>query len=138
MPQQTVFLTLEQVLAIHDNQIEQYGGSHGIRDLGLLESALARPQGSFGGEDLYPGIFFKAAVLVQGIILNHPFLDGNKRTGTVSAARFLFINGYELKTTNNPLVKTARLVEAKKLSLEELSSWFKKSSKRINLKAQGK
>lgn len=130
MPQQTFYLTLEQVLAIHDDQIERYGGSHGIRDLGLLESAIARPQATFGGLDLYPDLFLKTAVLMHSIISNHPFLDGNKRTGVVSAARFLFVNGYRLTLSNKGLVEIARKTEAKKISIEELAAWLKKNSKK--------
>lgn len=126
MPHKITYLALEEVLAIHDNQIETHGGSHGIRDLGLLESALARPQSSFAGEDLYPDIFHKAAVFMQSIILNHSFLDGNKRTGTVSAARFLFLNGYNIKVTNKILVDLALKVAAKKITLEQLAKWLKK------------
>lgn len=88
----TIFLTLEQVLAIHYDQIERYGGSHGVRDLALLESATQRPQASFMGEDLYPDIFKKGAALMHSLILNHPFVDGNKRSGVVSTASFLHYN----------------------------------------------
>lgn len=127
----TNFLTLEQVLAIHDDQIERYGGSHGIRDLGLLEAAIARPQSSFGGEDLYPDTFLKAGVYMHGIIMNHAFVDGNKRTGSVSMARFLFINGYNLVVSQKDLVATTRKIEAKKISIKELTLWIRKNSKRI-------
>lgn len=127
----TNFLALEQVLAIHDDQIERYGGSHGIRDLALLESAIFRCQATFAGEDLYLGIFLKAAVLMQGIISNHPFIDGNKRTGSVAAARFLFVNGYDLQTSQKALVSAALKVEAKKFPLERLATWLKKNSKKI-------
>lgn len=131
MPHKITYLTLEEVLAIHDNQIETYGGIHGIRDLGLLESALARPQSSFAGEDLYPDIFHKAAVFMQSIILNHSFLDGNKRTGTVSLARFLFLNGYNIKVTNKILIELTLKIEAKKITLEKLTKWLKKHSQKI-------
>ena len=127
----TVFLTLEQVLAIHDDQVERYGGGHGIRDLGLLEAAIARPQVTFGGEDLYPDIFIKAAAIMHGIVMNHPFLDGNKRAGTVSAARFLFVNGYDLRMSQDELVRTALKVHSKKMSLEQISTWLRKNSKKL-------
>lgn len=131
MPHIIVYLDLEQILAIHHDQIERYGGSHGIRDLALLESAVARPQSTFAGEDLYPDVFLKAAVIMHGIILNHPFLDGNKRTGTVSAARFLFMNDYMLKTTNKKLVEVALKVESKKISIKQLANWLSKNSKKL-------
>ncbi|OGY18282.1 MAG: hypothetical protein A3F04_00210 [Candidatus Chisholmbacteria bacterium RIFCSPHIGHO2_12_FULL_49_9] len=131
MDQSPLFLTLEQVLAIHDDQIERYGGSHGVRDLSLLLSAIARPQATFGGEDLYPHIFLKAAVLMQGIILNHPFVDGNKRTGVVSAARFLFVNGYQFHASGAALIQMALKVEAKTISPEELVGWLQKNSRKM-------
>lgn len=127
----TNFLTLEQVLAIHDNQIELYGGGYGIRDLSLLEAAIARSQSTFDGEDLYPNIFLKAAVIMHGIIMNHPFLDGNKRSGSVSCSRFLFINGYDLVVNQRELVKTALKVHSKEISIEKLASWLKKNSRKI-------
>ena len=99
-----IFLNLEQVLAIHHDQVTKYGGLHGIRDLNLLISAISRPQASFAGEDLYTNIFLKAAALVHSLVLNHSFIDGNKRTAIVSAARFLFINGYRLKVGTTQLV----------------------------------
>src|SRR3990172_10842143 len=91
------FITLEQLLTIHEDQIDRYGGSHGIRDLNLLESALFRPQTTFSGEDLYKTIFDKAAALMHSLILNHPFVDGNKRTAVVAAIIFLLQNGWMLK-----------------------------------------
>lgn len=77
-------LTKEQVLLLHSQLIQEFGGSDGLREEGLLESALASPFQSFGGEDLYPSIQAKAAQLGYGLIKNHPFLDGNKRIGPMS------------------------------------------------------
>lgn len=122
------FLTLEQVLAIHYDQVERYGGSHGVRDLALLESATQRPEASFMGEDLYPTIFDKAAALMHSLILNHPFVDGNKRTGIVSTTSFLHFNSYDLKVSQNDLVKITLFVESKKLNLEQISKWLKEHS----------
>lgn len=127
----TFYLTLEEIVAIHENQINKWGGGYGIRDFGLLASAVARPQATFAGEDLYPDLFLKAAVLMHSIILNHAFSDGNKRTGTVSAARFLYINGYELEVSQRQLVRAARSVEDKKWDIEKIASWLKKNSKKI-------
>jgi len=92
------YLTAEQVLFIHARIIEETGGAHGVRDLGLLESAAARPQATFDGEDLYPDLFTKAAALMHALIQNHPFVDGNKRTGTVAAGLFLEINALPQKS----------------------------------------
>lgn len=127
----TIFLTFEQVLAIHDNQIETYGGSHGIRDLALFESAIMRPQTTFGGKDLYPSIFEKAAVLMHSLIMNHPFVDGNKRTGTVSALIFLEINRFRIAVDQNELVDVSLEVALKKMNVKGVATWLEKSSKKI-------
>jgi death-on-curing protein len=126
-----IFLTFEQVLAIHDNQIETYGGSHGIRDLALFESAIMRPQTTFGGKDLYPSVFEKAAVLMHSLILNHPFIDGNKRTGTVSALIFLEINSFKITVDQNELVDISLEVALKKMNVKGVAAWLEKSSKKI-------
>src|SRR3989344_2103426 len=110
--------------------VEKYGGSHGIRDLGLIQSAIARPQSSFGGEDLYPTIFDKAAALFHSLMFNHAFVDGNKRTTMVSTARFLSLNGYELDVYEKEFVAFPLRVENKHLSIEEISKWLQKHSKK--------
>jgi len=126
----TIFLTFEQVLAIHDNQIETYGGSHGIRDLALFESAIMRPQTTFGGKDLYPSVFEKAAVLMHSLIMNHPFVDGNKRTGTVSALVFLEINGFRIVVNQNELVDISLNVVSKNMDVKSVAKWLQKNSKK--------
>jgi len=85
------FLTLIEVLALHSKVIEQSGGASGIRDVGLLESAIAQPRMTFDGEDLYPVLLEKAAALGFCIIMNHPFVDGNKRTGHAAVETFLVL-----------------------------------------------
>jgi death-on-curing protein len=127
----TIFLTVEQVLVIHDDQIERYGGSHGIASLSLLESAIMRPQTTFAGADLYPTVFNKAATLMHSLVLNHAFVDGNKRTATVSAIVFLEMNGYKLHVEQEELIKAALNVRNKKWGVNRLSSWFKAHSKKI-------
>lgn len=87
------FLPVEQVIFYHDRLIEQYGGLTGIRDIGLLLSALEMPKASISGEYLHKTIFDKAAAYLYHIVCNHPFIDGNKRTGAFSALVFLDING---------------------------------------------
>ncbi len=129
---ETRFLTIEQVLAIHDDQIERYGGGHGIRSLPLLESAVFRPQTTFGGEDLYETIFDKAAALIHSLIMNHAFSDGNKRTGTVSGIIFLEINGYKIEVGKGIIYKTAVAIEQEKWSIGKISSWLRSRSKKIN------
>lgn len=125
------FLGLDEVLAIHHDQIERYGGLHGIRDLNLLISALARPQVTFAGRDLYPDLFSKASALIHSLTLNHSFIDGNKRTAIVSTARFLYINGFALKMSEKELINLPLKIDSKDLDPEGISSWLKKHSRKI-------
>lgn len=125
------YLTPQQVLAIHDQAVRRFGGSHGIRDVGLVESAVARPQASFAGEDLYPDIFDKAAALLQSLLKNHPFVDGNKRTALSSAGIFLKMNGYNLQNKHQEEVEFGIKVDNENLTLEQISSWLKKNSTKI-------
>lgn len=126
-----VYLSLDEVLAIHDDMVERYGGSFGIRDLGLIQSAIARPQASFGGDDLYPTIIDKAAALFHSLIFNHAFTDGNKRTSLTSTARFLYLNRYELKADEKELIDFPLRVENKHLDIEEISKWLKMHTKKM-------
>lgn len=125
------YLTSQQVLAIHDQAIRKFGGSHGIRDVGLIESAVARPQASYAGEDLYRDIFDKTAALLQSLLKNHPFIDGNKRTALSSAGIFLKMNGYILQNKHKEEVEFAIKVDNEHLSLEQITSWLKKNSKKV-------
>ena len=88
------YLGLRTVVAVNGRMVASFGGTAGVRDRGLLESAVAQPMQTFGGADLYPSITEKAARLAFGIVKNHPFVDGNKRTAAACAAAFLNINGY--------------------------------------------
>lgn len=124
----TIFLTFEQILVIHYDQIERYGGSHGLRDLALLESAIFRPQSTFADEALYLDIYSKASALMHSLLLNHPFIDGNKRTAVVSCIIFLELNGIALKVLQEELIGAALKVESKEWDLEKLSSWLKSNS----------
>ncbi len=130
MGNDTIFLTLEQIVFIHEDQVERYGGSHGIRDLGLLESAVLRPQTTFGGVDLYPTLFEKGAALVHSLLLNHPFVDANKRTSTVAVLAFFELNNYEIEVEQKELVRFAMNVENKKIGFEAIASWLKKHAKK--------
>lgn len=94
------FLTPEQILFLHARLISETGGSQGIRDLGLLVSAVGHPQATFEGSELYPDIFTKAAALMHSLIQNHPFVDRNKRTGIAAASIFLQVNRLRLTATN--------------------------------------
>lgn len=128
---ETNFLEFDEILAIHHDQIIRYGGSHGIRDLDPLISAVARPQASFASNDLYPDLFSKASALIHSLILNHPFIDGNKRTAVVATARFLFINGFILKMSKDELINLPVKIETKDLGLDKISKWLKKHSRKF-------
>lgn len=127
-----IFLTIGQVLFIHDQMVKRFGGSHGIRDIGLIESAVARPQSSFGGKYLYKSIFDKAAALLQSLLKNHPFIDGNKRTALTSAGMFLKKNGYGLVNQHKEEVEFAIRVDNGNLTVEQISKWLKEHSVKIS------
>ena len=122
------YLLPEQVLFIHARLIDETGGAHGVRDLGLLLAAVARPQATFDGNDLYPNLFSKAAALAESLLQNHPFVDGNKRTGITSAAMFLKVNGCKLTVSNAELEKFTFAVVLGHTPIDEIASWFKNNS----------
>jgi death-on-curing protein len=125
------YLTSEQVLFIHSRVIAETGGIHGVRDLGLLESAVARPQATFDGKELYADVFIKAAALMDSLVNNHPFADGNKRTGVMSAGLFLLINGYKLKIPSTAMADITMRVATKKVTIEKLAQWMRKNSRLV-------
>ena len=119
------YLSVRQVLAIHARSIDQFGGDPTIRDLGLLESAVAQPRARFGGKDLYPELADKAAALAFSLVKNHPFADGNKRTGYGAMMRFLSRNGH---TITGPLVEHESVflqLAAGELDRERLVTWIR-------------
>ena len=91
-----LFLSVEDVIEIHADQIQRYGGSLGIRDVGLLHSALGMPEAGIGDQYLHAGLFEMGAAYLYHIVQNHPFIDGNKRTGAMAAFVFLKLNGFTL------------------------------------------
>ena len=111
--------------------VQKYGGSSGIRDMGMLKSAIGRPFATFAGEDLYKDIYLKAGALIQSIVKNHPFLDGNKRTAFSSAFIFLNKNAVLITASQKEVVRLMVEVANKNLSVDEISSWLKKHSKKI-------
>ncbi|MBN2193511.1 MAG: type II toxin-antitoxin system death-on-curing family toxin [Polyangiaceae bacterium] len=98
-----LFLDVEDILEIHATQLEIYGGGAGLRDRGLLESAVAQPQASFGGEYVHDDLFAMAAAYLFHIVSNHPFVDGNKRAGLLAAVVFLDVNGITIEEPSEPL-----------------------------------
>jgi death-on-curing protein len=126
------YLNAEQVLFIHARLIAETGGAHGVRELGLLLSAMARPKVTFDGQDLYPDLFSKAATLLESLVGNHAFLDGNKRTAITSAGLFLRINGFRLTASNQELETFTLQCAQRLVSLDQITQWFKDHSERAS------
>jgi death-on-curing protein len=122
------YLSAEQILFIHARLIEETGGEHGVRDLGMLLSAVGSPQASYDEQDLYPGLFGKAAALMESVIRNHPFIDGNKRTGATAAGLLLHRNGYRLTASNADLVAITMRIAQSQASLAELKTWLSENA----------
>ena len=117
-------LSKEQVVLLHERLIEATGGGDGIRDDGMLDSALANPFQSFGGEELYPSIQAKAAQLCFGLVKNHAMLDGNKRLGAHVMLVFLMLNGYELAYEQKELVDIILKLAAGEKNVEDILRWI--------------
>jgi death on curing protein len=126
------YLSAAQVLFIHARLIAETGGAPGIRDLGLLVAAVARPQATFAGEDLYPDLFTKAAALMDSLTRNHPFVDGNKRVGITAIGLFLVLNGRRLTASNATLEQFTLLVAQNQLTFSQMASWFQDYSKEFD------
>ncbi len=116
------FISLEEVLELHDDQISSFGGTPGVRDEGLLESALAQPQATFGGEYLHPTITTQAAAYLYHIAMNHPFIDGNKRSAFAVMDTFLRLNGFYLNLTDDRVYDLVMQVVQGMITKEELST----------------
>ena len=119
------FLGLDDVLEIHRDQIERYGGSLGIRDMGLLQSAVAMPAAGFGDQYLHKDIFEMGAAYLFHVTQNHPFVDGNKRTGTVAAIVFLEMNGVELDADEGELETLVRSVATGQSDKTAVAAFFR-------------
>ena len=117
-------LTKEQVVSIHSSLIKASGGTDGVRDDGLLESALESPFQTFDGHDLYPSIIQKAARIGYSLVSNHPFIDGNKRIGIHIMLVFLAINGIDISCTQEDLIKIGLSLADDTMTFEELSVWL--------------
>src|SRR5829696_4366570 len=120
------YVSLQEVISLHSLLIAQTGGSSGLRDRGALESAVAQPQASFGGQDLYPDLASKAAALGHSLIQNHPFVDGNKRIGHGAMEVFLLLNGHEIDASVDEQETMIIDVASGKVSRIELSEWISK------------
>jgi death-on-curing protein len=118
------YLTLGELIELHRRIIEQSGGADGIRDLGLAESALAQPQMSFGGKELYETLTEKAAALCFSLVMNHPFIDGNKRIGHAAMETFLIMNGFELNADVDDSESVILRLAAGKLDRPNFTQWI--------------
>lgn len=118
------FLSISQVLDIHQDEINSFGGTSGVRDEGLLDSALAQPQATFGGELLHPTIHEQAAAYLYHLAMNHPFIDGNKRTAFAVMDTFITLNGYSLNLSQDQAYNLVIQVVQKEISKEELSAFL--------------
>ncbi len=126
------FLTIEEVIAIHDDQIDQFGGSHGLRDMGALESAIFRPQMGY-----YDGLIEEAAAMMESLAMNHPFVDGNKRVAFAATDVFLGLNGHfidcdSLKTYDYFM----QLFDTNSFRFAELKSWLEEHVKPLSTGGQ--
>jgi death on curing protein len=122
-------ITTEQAIQIHEVLIERFGGSKGLRDNGLLESALLRPFHTYDGIELHENDFIKAAALIEGILINHPFVDGNKRIGYVLMRLFLLENGIEINASQDEKYQFVIDIASGKLRLIEIQTWIQNNSK---------
>ena len=125
------YLAVSEVLEIYRRVIQQSGGSSGIRDIGALESAVAQPRMTFGGQELYPTLVDKAAALGFSLIQNHPFVDGNKRTGHAAMETFLVLNGYQIRGSVDEQREAILRVAASEMGRAGFVAWLRQHIKAI-------
>ena len=125
----TLYLSVRQLLRLHEIQVRAFGGSAGLRDRGGLEAAAARPQMTFGGDDLYPDLAAKAAALMHSLAMNHPFVDGNKRVGVMAAELFLAANDHELEADDEALADLTFAIARGEVPAEALAVWIRQRSR---------
>jgi death-on-curing protein len=118
------YLTLNEVLDLYQQVMEQSGGAVGIRDLNALESALAQPRMTFGGQELYPTVVEKASALGFSLVMNHPFVDGNKRIGHAAMETFLVLNGFEINASVDEQERVILQLAASELDRDEFTKWL--------------
>jgi len=125
------YLSLPEVLEIHRRVLAQSGGAGGVRDLGAIASALTQPAMTFGGEELYPTIEAKASAICFSLVMNHPFVDGNKRVGHAAMETFLVLNGYELRAEVEDAEGVILQLAAGRLTRAEFVDWVTAHIKRL-------
>lgn len=124
-----LFLSLGEVLEIHQDQLARYGGMPGVRDMGLLQSALAMPAGGLGGQYFHEDLHAMAAAYLYHIARNHPFVDGNKRTAAVAALVFLALNGLEIEADEDALELMVRAVAEGRIGKSSIADFFRENSR---------
>lgn len=117
-------ISVEEVEHIHNLLIEEFGGGKGIRNLGALEAAINRPFVTFDQQDLYPGAVDKAAAIIESILINHPFIDGNKRTGYVLMRLFLLQSGQDIEAGQEEKYNFVILIATGKMTFEGIKKWI--------------
>ncbi len=120
-----ITLTLEQILQIHVLVVEQTGGSQGLRDLGRLEAVLATQTQTVMGDEAYPTIYEKSAAVIMGIIANHPFIDGNKRTAMLAGLTLLSINNTQFVANPGEIEDFAVKIATEHLAVPDIANWLK-------------
>jgi death on curing protein len=124
-------ISKETILRLHELSIIQYGGSQGLRDEGLMESALARPYQTFGGNDLYHSAYEKAAAIAESVIINHPFIDGNKRTGFLAMLAILEQDEITIALPNEEIYSFVIKISTGEISFEQIVDWLKNNSAKL-------
>ena len=121
-------ITKEVILKLHELSIIKYRGSLGIREEGLMESAISRPYQTFGGEDLYPTDLEKAAAIAESIIINHPFVDGNKRTGYLAMLAILEEGKLEISASNDDIYSFVIKISTGEIRFDQIVEWLKQNT----------
>jgi death-on-curing protein len=125
------YISIPEVFDLHERIISASGGSRGIRDLKALESAVNQPRQTFDQKDLYPDIISKAAVLCFSLVMNHPFVDGNKRVGHAAMETFLILNGYEIIASVDEQERVMLKLAAGKMSRIDFTEWLNNHSRHL-------
>lgn len=124
-------VSIDELLWLHSRAIEDFGGAEGVRDRGALESALARPAAAFGGMPAYNDAFDRVAALLESVVQNHGFVDGNKRTAVMAAGLWLEREGHSLEAERGELVDLALAIAGRQMPREEISSWLRARTRGI-------
>lgn len=119
------YLTISEILELHERLLSSSGGTTGIRDLGALESSVSQPHASFEGRELYPDVVSKAATLCFSLVMNHPFVDGNKRAGHAAMETFLVLNGHEVNADVDEQERIILNMAAGNLSRDDFTAWLR-------------